>query len=131
MDIREIEELRDQISEEHKKLFPLATEQGQYKHLTGEYQEMKDAYREYYITKDDWDYAHYVEEVADVFIVISGIYRFNPIMAEILWTGIKPLVECIYYKTFMKAVRRKWSKNMRRVWKYLGNGDYQHEKEAK
>lgn len=128
MDIEEILQLRDEITEAHKELFPLATEQGQYQHLVSEYKEMQEAYREYTITKDEWDYNHYVEEASDVFIVLCGINRFNPIMAELLWNGFKPLIESIYYKTFMKSVRRKWNKNMRRVWKYMGNGDYKGSK---
>lgn len=130
MDIEEILQLRDEITEAHKKLFPLATEQGQYNHLVSEYKEMQEAYREYSYTQDEWDYNHYVEEASDVFIVIAGINRFNPVIAELLWNGFKPLIESIYYKSFMKSVRRKWNKNMRRVWEYVGNGDYKGNKLA-
>lgn len=128
MNIEEILQLRDEITEAHKELFPLATEQGQYRHLVSEYKEMQEAYREYCCTYDEWDYNHYVEEASDVFIVIAGINRFNPVIAELLWNGFKPLVESIRYKTFTKSVRRKWNKNMRRVWKYVGDGDYKGSK---
>ena len=104
----------EKMAEQHKQLFPHATLESQVWKLEEECKEMFEA-------KEP---QKAIEEMADVLIVLGGLYRWLPFTAytfsELL--AIIPSVE--------QEVNRKWQINLKRKWEWNGK-TYHHIEEQK
>lgn len=104
------DELMNSITEWNKETFVDATMLGQLEKLEEELQELKECKST----------EHAKEEMADVFIVLAGLRRFN--------SQIGVALEEYFKKKFnYRDVFLKMDKNRKRVWKKTSeNGSYHH-----
>lgn len=108
----------EKIVEWHKKTFPDCTYDQQVCKL---FDEMEEYYSEY-------DYDKALMELADVYIVaLTTRERFGSLAADNLLTNMYENNGNYSKKQISFAVSRKMNINVKRKWKRLENGTYQHE----
>ena len=108
----------EKIVEWHKKTFPDCTYDQQVCKL---FDEMEEYYSEY-------DYDKALMELADVYIVaLTTRERFGSLAADNLLTNMYENNGNYSKKQISFAVSRKMDINVKRKWKRLENGTYQHE----
>lgn len=111
----------EELSKEHKQLFPKAGMIGQYLKYLEEKQEYKDAK-----TKKQK-----IKELADMLICIIGIMRFckplaNHLIKQVLFYAY---LDNISTTSIFNELKRKWEVNKSRKWKYfwrIFGGKYKH-----
>lgn len=98
----------EKISNEHKKLFPMADLDSQLEKLIEEKNEV-------------------LKELVDVAIVCAGIYRFNQQEALRLMSRVYMACEILGFKMsdLDREVNRKWQINLKRKWAWNGK-TYHH-----
>lgn len=102
----------DKMAKEHEKLFPNATLESQVWKLEEEIQEFEDAYK--------WEK---INELADIVIVLGGLYRWCPRVVYHFYDGLA----CMDYNWSLveEEVNRKWQINLKRKWEWNGK-TYHH-----
>lgn len=105
----------EKMSKEHEKLFPKATLESQVWKLEEEVKEFEDAHK--------WEK---INELADIVIVLGGLYRWCPRVAYYFYEGLT----CMDYNWSLveEEVNRKWQINLKRKWEWNGK-TYHHIKE--
>jgi hypothetical protein len=103
------------IAEEHADIFPKATLETQIEKLAEEFEEKENAE----------DEEQMLNEQADCFICLAGIYRFSPKVEKAL-AKILPNVITMGSDTMRKALK-KWEINKQRKWHFdEKTGKYKH-----
>lgn len=109
-----------EITKQHEELFPKATADSQLWKLEEEIQELAEAIQ-------DNDKEHQIRELADIWIVCAGLFRWFPETAMSVYCryidASKQLE--IEYDDIVKEVRRKWDVNTLRKWVWNGK-TYEH-----
>ena len=102
----------EKMAKEHEKLFPKASLESQVWKLEEELNEFFNA------NKDEK-----IKELADIYIVCIGIYRFTPTVANEFLEGLT----CMDYNWSLveEEVNRKWQVNLNRKWEWNGK-TYKH-----
>lgn len=111
------------IKKWHKKTFPDAT-------LTGQLEKFKEERLEF---ETETDTKKKMLELADMYIVICGIGRFDMLIAVALWEDIKSLLLSNFpmyspperIVRLRAAINKKMRINRQRTWNKL-NGQYKH-----
>ena len=103
----------EKMAKEHEKLFPNASLESQIWKLEEEIKEFEDSY---YIGEE-------INELADIFIVLGGLYRWCPKVSYQFYDGIT----CMDYNWSLveEEVNRKWQINLKRKWAWNGK-TYHH-----
>ena len=109
-----------EITKQHKELFPKATAESQFYKLEEEIQELAAAIQ-------DVDKPHQIKELADIWIVCAGLYRWFPETAMCVYCRYIDVSNQlgIEYDDVVQEVRRKWNVNNLREWVWDGK-TYQH-----
>lgn len=108
------------LSKEHEKLFPNATAESQLWKLEEELNEYAEAKTE----EDE------IKELADIWIVCGGLYRWMPRTAGVVYCFYSDdRIDEMYdlYK-IEQEVKRKWQINLNRKWEWNGK-TYHHVEE--
>lgn len=102
----------EKMAQEHEKLFPNATLESQVWKLEEEIKEFEDA------CKGDE-----INELADIIIVLGGLYRWCPRVAYHFYDGLT----CMDYNWSLieEEVNCKWQINLKRKWEWNGK-TYHH-----
>lgn len=136
MEIKELEIINNEtlidfmkrVRNKHQELFKDVTLMSQITKFSEEYNEMEEANKHI----DENPEAFY-EELADMFIVACGIFRFNVALGECL---CKSITDNFIYKKdeegndylgiLATRVIEKMNKNIKRVWSKTKDGNYKH-----
>ena len=136
MEIKELEQIEyetllefiERIVNKHKELFPDITLMSQIAKFSEEYNEMEEASKHIDNNPDA-----FYEELADMFIVACGIFRFNEALGKCL---CKSIADDFIYKEddagnnclseLTTKVIEKMNKNIKRVWSKTADGNYKH-----
>ena len=102
----------EQMAKEHENLFPNATLESQVWKLEEEISEFFDAPK-----------CDKIKELADIVIVLGGLYRWCPIVSDNFFDGLT----CMDYNWSLveEEVNRKWQINLKRKWEWNGK-TYKH-----
>lgn len=111
----------EEIAESHKKLFPNATPESQFWKLEEEIAEFKAAVGE-----------NSIKELADIWIVCAGLYRWFPETAYAVYSYYSDDIINAQYglDKIESEVNRKWQINLKRKWEWNGK-TYHHVGEDK
>lgn len=105
----------EKMAEAHKKLFPNATAGNQLWKLEEEIEEWHNA-----------DTEHEIEELADIFIVCGGLYRWYPLTATSVANCFRIINRSkICDDDIETIINRKWQINLKRKWEWNGK-TYHH-----
>lgn len=107
----------EKMAKEHEKLFPNATAESQVWKLEeeiGEYQKSE-------------TYEDSIKELADVWIVCGGLYRWMPRLSKAVFCFFSDdVIDDVYtLSEIEKEVNRKWQVNLKRKWVWNGK-TYHH-----
>ena len=105
-----------EIAESHKELFPRATPESQFWKLEEEIAEFKAA-----VGEDS------IKELADIWIVCAGLYRWFPETAYAVYSYYSDDIINAQYglDKIESEVNRKWQINLKRKWEWNGK-TYHH-----
>ena len=107
----------EKMSKQHAKLFPHATAESQFVKMEEEIQEFYSAQT----------HEQAIKELADIWIVCAGLYRFYPKTANSIldcYSGV--YIDEEYGRTPIETeVKRKWQVNLGRKWEWNGK-TYKH-----
>lgn len=112
---QQLQELISEIRAWNEETFPDATLEGQLMKLEEEFKELAEA-RQFWKKE---------KEFADVFIVASGLTRWNSVLANALLNDWLQFPEKDL-KRILKNVRKKMNKNRNRTWEKSGDGRFNH-----
>lgn len=110
------EELK-KVKKWNEKTFPDATMAGQLMKLEEELKELKEA---------GMDKKEFYKELADVFIVLGGLSRWDSLIGNIITHLYLDNASSNIRRKILKAIRRKMDINRKRTWTKSGDGKFQH-----
>lgn len=105
----------EKMAKKHEKLFPNATAESQVWKLEEEIKE----YGETQTEEEE------IKELADIWIVCCGLYRWFPYAVAFIVSSCSILYAGYDMKKIEQEVERKWQINLNRKWEWNGK-TYQH-----